>query len=120
VLLIVAVLAFLAMLGGGLMLFTVFVRRRVEAAVPPLGRFVQIGDTRLHIVERGAGPTLVLLIGFFCMAAVGMGTEMSRSSIGSRFLIGDRHIPQHRKVFGIQRDQLCSGLLRSGRDQSVR
>jgi hypothetical protein len=64
-LLIVAVLAFLAMLGGGLMLFTVFVRRRVEAAVPPLGRFVQIGDTRLHIVERGAGPTLVLLIGFF-------------------------------------------------------
>jgi pimeloyl-ACP methyl ester carboxylesterase len=62
-LLIVAVLAFLAMLGGGLVLFALFIRRRVEAAVPPLGRFVQIGDTRLHIVERGVGPTLVLVHG---------------------------------------------------------
>ena len=63
VLLIVAVLALLAMLGGGLVLFALVIRRRVEAAVPPLGRFVQIGDTRLHIVERGAGPTLVLVHG---------------------------------------------------------
>jgi pimeloyl-ACP methyl ester carboxylesterase len=63
VLLMAAVLALLATLGGGLMLFAVFIRRRVEAAVPPLGRFVQIGDTRLHIVERGTGPPLVLVHG---------------------------------------------------------
>jgi len=63
VLLMAAVLAFLAMLGGGLMLFAVFIRRRVEAAVPPIGRFVQVGDTRLHIVERGSGPTVVLVHG---------------------------------------------------------
>jgi pimeloyl-ACP methyl ester carboxylesterase len=62
-LIVVAVLAFLAMLGGGLVLFALVIRRRVEAAVPPLGRFVQIGDTRLHIVERGAGPPLVLVHG---------------------------------------------------------
>jgi pimeloyl-ACP methyl ester carboxylesterase len=63
VLLMAAVLVFLALLGGGLMLFAVFIRRRVEAAVPPIGRFVQIGDTRLHIVERGSGPTVVLVHG---------------------------------------------------------
>jgi pimeloyl-ACP methyl ester carboxylesterase len=57
------VLAFLVVLGAGLMLFAVFVRRRVEAAVPPLGRFVQVGDTRLHIVERGSGRALVLVHG---------------------------------------------------------
>ncbi len=57
------VLAFFAVLGAALALFAVFVRRRVEAAVPPLGRFVQVGDTRLHIVERGSGPTLVLVHG---------------------------------------------------------
>lgn len=46
-----------------LMLFTLYTRARVEAAVPPLGRFVQVGETRLHIVERGSGPTLVLIHG---------------------------------------------------------
>ena len=63
VLLMAAVLAFLVLLGGSLMLFTGFIRWRVEAAVPPIGRFVQIGDTRLHIVERGSGPTVVLVHG---------------------------------------------------------
>ena len=54
------VAAFLAIMGVGLALFTLFIRRRVEAAVPPLGRFVQVGETRLHVVERGSGPPLVL------------------------------------------------------------
>jgi pimeloyl-ACP methyl ester carboxylesterase len=57
------VLGFFAVLVAGLMLFAVIVRRRVEAAVPPLGRFVWVGDTRLHIVERGSGRALVLLHG---------------------------------------------------------
>jgi pimeloyl-ACP methyl ester carboxylesterase len=55
--------AFLAVLGICLALFTLFIRRRVQAAVPPLGRFVQVGETRLHIVERGSGPPLVLVHG---------------------------------------------------------
>jgi pimeloyl-ACP methyl ester carboxylesterase len=53
----------LALLGAALLLFALLIKRRVEAAVPPLGRFVQVGETRLHIVERGAGPTLVLIHG---------------------------------------------------------
>ncbi len=55
--------ALLAVLGVCLALFTLFIRGRVQAAVPPLGRFVQIGDTRLHIVERGSGSPLVLVHG---------------------------------------------------------
>jgi pimeloyl-ACP methyl ester carboxylesterase len=57
------VFACLAILAAGSAIFTEYVRRRAEAAAPPLGRFVQVGDTRLHIVERGAGPTLVLVHG---------------------------------------------------------
>lgn len=57
------VLALPALLGASLFLFTLFIRRRVQAAVPPLGRFVQVGETRLHIAERGSGPTLVLVHG---------------------------------------------------------
>jgi pimeloyl-ACP methyl ester carboxylesterase len=59
----VGVLACLAILAAVSVLFTLYVRRRAEAAAPALGRFVHIGDTRLHIVERGAGPTLVLVHG---------------------------------------------------------
>jgi hypothetical protein len=44
-------LAITLLLAAGLALFTLYIRRRVEAAVPPLGRFVQVGETRLHIVE---------------------------------------------------------------------
>jgi pimeloyl-ACP methyl ester carboxylesterase len=55
--------AILAVLALCLALFTLFIRRRVQAAVPPLGRIVQIGETRLHIVERGSGPPLVLVHG---------------------------------------------------------
>ena len=58
-----AVLVFLAILVVALILFAIYIRRRVEAAVPPLGRFVQMGETRLHVVERGVGPTLVLVHG---------------------------------------------------------
>src|ERR1700676_4948377 len=54
-------LALPAILGAGLVIFAFCIRRRVEAAVPPLGRFVQVGETRLHIVEQGSGPTLVLV-----------------------------------------------------------
>jgi pimeloyl-ACP methyl ester carboxylesterase len=57
------VFACLAILAAGSAIFTEYVRRRVEAVAPPLGRFVQVGDTRLHVVERGAGPTLVLVHG---------------------------------------------------------
>ena len=58
-----SILAGFAILGGALALFSLYIRGRVEAAVPALGRFVQVGETRLHIVERGAGPTLVLVHG---------------------------------------------------------
>jgi len=58
-----AVVALLVILGAGLSLFALYIRQRVEAAVPPLGRFVQVGESRLHIVECGSGPTLVLVHG---------------------------------------------------------
>jgi pimeloyl-ACP methyl ester carboxylesterase len=58
-----ATLALFAVLGGALVLFTLFIRRKAETLSPPLGRLIEVGDTRLHIVERGAGPTLVLVHG---------------------------------------------------------
>jgi pimeloyl-ACP methyl ester carboxylesterase len=53
----------LAALFGGLFLLTVRTARRVETAVPPLGRYVDVPGARLHVVERGQGPALLLIHG---------------------------------------------------------
>lgn len=37
--------------------------RRAEAATPPAGAFVEVDGVRLHYVDRGSGPVVVLLHG---------------------------------------------------------
>jgi pimeloyl-ACP methyl ester carboxylesterase len=37
--------------------------RRAEAATPPLGKFVEVDGVRLHYVDEGQGPAVVLLHG---------------------------------------------------------
>ena len=60
----VALLALLAgLFAGALVLFTARTARRVDAAVPPLGRFVEVGGERIHYLERGEGPALLLIHG---------------------------------------------------------
>ena len=53
----------LVVINVGLVLFTWRTVRRVEAAVPPLGRFIDLPGARLHVVERGQGPALLLVHG---------------------------------------------------------
>ncbi|MBV8859333.1 MAG: alpha/beta hydrolase [Acidobacteria bacterium] len=48
---------------GALVLFTAHTARRVGAALPPLGRFIEVGGARVHYLERGTGPTLLLIHG---------------------------------------------------------
>ena len=52
-----------AIIGGGLVLFTFLTVRKVEAALPPAGRFVDVPGARLHVVERGQGRALLLVHG---------------------------------------------------------
>lgn len=57
------------LLAAGLALFTWAIVRRVEAALPPPGRFVDVPGARLHVVDRGPAqaepgrPTLLLIHG---------------------------------------------------------
>ena len=56
----------LLLAGIGLAASFLYVRaktRRAEAANPPRGHFVEVDGVRLHYIERGSGPTLVLLHG---------------------------------------------------------
>jgi pimeloyl-ACP methyl ester carboxylesterase len=63
-LLVLLVLALVVIaIGGGLVLFTLRTARQIEAALPPAGRFVDVPGARLHVVERGQGPALLLVHG---------------------------------------------------------
>jgi pimeloyl-ACP methyl ester carboxylesterase len=53
----------LAVVAAALALFTARTARRVEAALPPLGRFVEIGGSRIHYIDEGGGPALLLIHG---------------------------------------------------------
>lgn len=57
-----SVIAVLALLVTSLVLFTANTARRVECALPPAGRFVDINGARIHSVERGTGPVTLLLV----------------------------------------------------------
>jgi pimeloyl-ACP methyl ester carboxylesterase len=48
----------------GLVVFTARTARKVEAALPPRGKFMQVGSERIHYVDRGgAGPAIVMIHG---------------------------------------------------------
>jgi pimeloyl-ACP methyl ester carboxylesterase len=53
-----------AVLIGGLVWFTASTARKVEAALPPRGRFIEIDGERIHYVDTGgAGPPVVMIHG---------------------------------------------------------
>ena len=61
---IVALVLLLAILIGGLVWFTASTARKVEAALPPRGRFMEIGGERMHFIDTGgAGPAVVMIHG---------------------------------------------------------
>jgi pimeloyl-ACP methyl ester carboxylesterase len=62
-LVIVAIGAGLVLAIVGLTLFTVLTARQAEAAAPVIGHFIEVADARLHYLDRGAGPVVVMVHG---------------------------------------------------------
>lgn len=56
-------LATLLLIAAGLVLFTTWVAWRAEKAVPPRGRFMEIDGARIHYLDQGQGPTIVMIHG---------------------------------------------------------
>jgi pimeloyl-ACP methyl ester carboxylesterase len=48
---------------AGLVLFTAWTARQVEKKLPPCGRFIEVDGARIHYLDEGTGPTLVLVHG---------------------------------------------------------
>ena len=47
----------------GLFLFTWFISKRVEAGLPPEGKFINIRGNQIHYLEQGQGPSVVMIHG---------------------------------------------------------
>jgi len=50
-------------IGGGLALFSGGAARWIEKAAPPQGRFIDVDDVRLHYLDVGTGPAIVMIHG---------------------------------------------------------
>lgn len=48
---------------AGLVIFNAFLAWRAQALVPPVGKFITVDGTRLHYLDRGSGPAVVMLHG---------------------------------------------------------
>jgi hypothetical protein len=46
----------------GLIGFAAFSNKKAEDLLPPAGKFVQLGDTRLHYVDQGQGPAILIAV----------------------------------------------------------
>jgi len=53
----------LALVGGGLAAFSGATARKIEKAVPRDGDLIEVNGEKLHVVDRGSGPPIVLIHG---------------------------------------------------------
>jgi len=56
-------LVLFALTVGALVIFAARTARQVEAALPPLGRFIDVDGARIHYLDRGSGPTILCIHG---------------------------------------------------------
>jgi len=57
------IIVLLIIVIAGLALFSSYIANKVEKALPPQGKFVDIGGDRIHYVEQGSGPAIVMVHG---------------------------------------------------------
>jgi pimeloyl-ACP methyl ester carboxylesterase len=61
--LLLVLLALVVVSLGGLVIFTAITARRVETALRPRGQFVEVAGARIHYLDKGTGPPIVILHG---------------------------------------------------------
>ncbi len=58
-----AVIIIALLVVAGLFLFTWFISKRVTLGLPPEGSFINIRGTKVHYLEQGQGPTILMIHG---------------------------------------------------------
>ena len=60
---VLSVVALVLVVLAALVAFTFFTARRIAKGFPPEGQFIDVGGDRVHYVDRGQGPAIVLVHG---------------------------------------------------------
>lgn len=58
-----AIIIIILLVVAGLFLYTWFISKRVELGFPPEGSFIKIRGTKVHYLEQGQGPAIVMIHG---------------------------------------------------------
>ena len=74
----------------GLALFTAWTAHQVETNMPPRGKFIDIDGVRLHYIDKGNGPPLVLIHGLAGQVLNFTHSLLGRLSHVFRVIILDR------------------------------
>lgn len=76
--------------GAALAMFAGWTALAVEKAVPPQGQFIEVGGASIHYVDRGRGPTIVLVHGLGGQLANFSYALLDRLSDEFRVILVDR------------------------------
>jgi pimeloyl-ACP methyl ester carboxylesterase len=82
--------ALIVLVLAGLALFTAWTARRVEKALPPQGRFLEVDGVRLHYVDQGTGPAILLVHGLGGQMGNFTHSLLARLTPNFRVIIIDR------------------------------
>lgn len=83
----VTVITFIAVAAAlGLAAFSALIARKVERALPPRGKFIEIDGARLHYIDQGKGPVIVMVHG--------LGGQTGHFS----YALVERLMPNHRVI----------------------
>ncbi|HZJ01775.1 MAG TPA: hypothetical protein VFD22_14025, partial [Gemmatimonadaceae bacterium] len=55
--------AVVVLIFSGFALFTAWTAQRVDAALPPPGKFIEIDGSRIHYVDKGSGDPILMIHG---------------------------------------------------------
>jgi pimeloyl-ACP methyl ester carboxylesterase len=87
---VVTVLALIVLLLAGLAIFSARTARQVEKLLPARGRFIEIDGERIHYMDEGAGPPLVLIHGLAGQIRVFTHSLLDHLKSNHRVIIIDR------------------------------
>jgi pimeloyl-ACP methyl ester carboxylesterase len=82
--------ALILLMTLGLVLFTAWTAHRVETKMPPRGKFIDIDGVRLHYIDKGSGPPLVLIHGLAGQVLNFTHSLLGRLSHDFRVIVLDR------------------------------
>src|SRR5215831_619725 len=82
--------ALILLMTLGLVLFTAWTADQVETKMPPRGKFIDIDGVRLHYIDKGSGPPLVLIHGLAGQVLNFTHSLLGRLSHDFRVIVLDR------------------------------